>query len=48
MKEPVHNISRRDVMLQFIIGSIFGGTVGMTAICLCTAAKWGDHDSESN
>ena len=29
-------------MLGFIIGSLFGGTVGVFAMCMCTAAKWGD------
>lgn len=29
-------------MLSFILGSIFGGTVGIFTICMCTAAKWGD------
>ncbi|MBE6864388.1 MAG: DUF3789 domain-containing protein [Ruminococcus sp.] len=29
-------------MLQFLIGSMFGGTVGVIAMCLCTAAKWSD------
>ncbi len=33
-------------MLHFILGSIFGGTVGVTAMCLCTAAKWGDQNSD--
>ncbi len=26
-------------MIGFVIGCIFGGTVGMTATCLCVAAK---------
>lgn len=29
-------------MVNFILGSMFGGTVGVFAMCLCTAAKWGD------
>ena len=29
-------------MLGFILGSIFGGSVGVLAMCLCVAAKWGD------
>lgn len=33
-------------MMNFIIGSMFGGTVGVVAMCLCTAAKWGDHFQE--
>ncbi|MBQ9899149.1 MAG: DUF3789 domain-containing protein [Ruminococcus sp.] len=33
-------------MLGFILGSMFGGTVGVTAMCLCTAAKWGDSDDK--
>lgn len=31
-------------MLQFMIGMFFGGTVGAMAMCLCTAAKWGDDN----
>jgi len=30
-------------MLNFLFGSMFGGTVGVFAMCLCTAAKWGDQ-----
>ncbi|MCR4862940.1 MAG: DUF3789 domain-containing protein [Ruminococcus sp.] len=30
-------------MLQFILGSMFGGTMGVITMCLCTAAKWGDE-----
>ncbi len=26
-------------MLNFILGSMFGGTLGVVAMCLCTAAK---------
>lgn len=33
-------------MLNFILGSFFGGTVGVAAICLCTAAKWGDMEND--
>ncbi|MBR4628469.1 MAG: DUF3789 domain-containing protein [Ruminococcus sp.] len=33
-------------MLGFFLGSIFGGTVGVTTICLCTAAKWGDAHTD--
>lgn len=33
-------------MINFIIGSMFGGTVGVVAMCLCTAAKWGDQFQE--
>ncbi len=29
-------------MVNFILGSMFGGTVGVVAMCMCTAAKWGD------
>ncbi len=32
-------------MLVFILGTIIGGTVGAIAMCLCTAAKWGDNKS---
>ncbi|MDO4863085.1 MAG: DUF3789 domain-containing protein [Ruminococcus sp.] len=30
-------------MLGFILGSLFGGTVGVFTMCLCVAAKWGDE-----
>ena len=30
-------------MLNFVLGSLFGGTMGVVAMCLCTAAKWGDE-----
>ncbi|MCR4638554.1 DUF3789 domain-containing protein [Ruminococcus sp.] len=30
-------------MLSFILGSIFGGSMGVVTMCLCTAAKWGDE-----
>lgn len=35
-------------MLSFILGSMFGGTVGVVTMCLCTAAKYADSfiDSE--
>ena len=29
-------------MLNFFLGSLFGGTVGVFAMCLCTAAKEAD------
>ncbi|MGN0615421.1 DUF3789 domain-containing protein [Ruminococcus flavefaciens] len=29
-------------MLSFLFGSMFGGTLGVITMCLCTAAKWGD------
>ncbi len=29
-------------MTGFIIGTLFGGTVGVFAMCLCTAAKIAD------
>lgn len=29
-------------MVLFVLGSIFGGTVGVFATALCTAAKYGD------
>lgn len=36
-------------MLGFILGSMFGGSVGVAAMCLCSAAKWGDEgDSGSD
>jgi len=33
-------------MLQFFLGSLFGGSVGVFAMCLCTAAKWGDEHND--
>ncbi|MCM1131984.1 MAG: DUF3789 domain-containing protein [Ruminococcus flavefaciens] len=30
-------------MINFILGSMFGGTVGVITMCFCTAAKWGDY-----
>lgn len=29
-------------MLNFLLGSMFGGTVGVFAMCLCTVAKEAD------
>lgn len=34
---------RGDNMVGFILGSMFGGAVGVFAMCLCVAAKWGDE-----
>ena len=31
------------LMPFFIVGTLFGGTVGVVTMCLCTAAKWGDE-----
>ena len=31
-------------MLGFILGSMFGGSVGVAAMCLCTAAKLSDEE----
>lgn len=30
-------------MINFILGSMFGGTVGVVAMCLCTVAKESDY-----
>jgi len=30
-------------MLGFIIGSLFGGSVGVVTMCMCTAAKQADR-----
>ncbi|WP_366517384.1 DUF3789 domain-containing protein [uncultured Ruminococcus sp.] len=32
-----------DRMINFILGTMFGGTIGVITMCLCTAAKWGDE-----
>lgn len=29
-------------MIEFILGSMFGGTIGVVAMCLCVAAKQAD------
>ncbi|MBP3760251.1 MAG: DUF3789 domain-containing protein [Ruminococcus sp.] len=29
-------------MVGFLIGSMFGGTIGVFTMCMCVAAKWGD------
>lgn len=35
-------------MLGFVLGSFFGGTVGVAAMCLCSIAKSSDsEDSDS-
>lgn len=31
-------------MIQFIAGTIFGGTVGVLAMCLCIAASRADKE----
>ncbi|MCR4888576.1 MAG: DUF3789 domain-containing protein [Ruminococcus sp.] len=31
-------------MLNFLLGSLFGGTMGVFAMCLCTVAKYGDEN----
>ncbi len=35
-------------MLGFLLGSMFGGSVGVVTMCLCTAAKWGDEKDGSH
>ncbi len=32
-------------MLNFILGSFIGGTIGVFAMCLCTAAKLADYEN---
>ena len=39
-----HTIYEVIVMLNFIMGSLFGGAVGVCAMWLCVAAKWGDGE----
>lgn len=34
-------------MLSFIAGAMFGGTMGVISMCLCTAAKWQDNISDT-
>ncbi|WP_455530589.1 DUF3789 domain-containing protein [Ruminococcus sp.] len=36
-----------DRMINFILGTMFGGTIGVITMCLCTAAKWGDEHLDS-
>ncbi|MGB4090683.1 MAG: DUF3789 domain-containing protein [Ruminococcus flavefaciens] len=31
-------------MLSFILGTVFGGTMGFITMCLCTAAKMADEN----
>lgn len=33
-------------MIGFLLGSLFGGTVGVVSMCLCSAAGQADHDME--
>lgn len=33
-------------MINFILGSFLGGTVGVVTMCLCTAAKWRDSEND--
>ncbi|WP_080770480.1 DUF3789 domain-containing protein [Ruminococcus flavefaciens] len=35
-------------MLNFLLGSMFGGAAGVVTMCLCTAAKWGDEHLDSH
>lgn len=35
-------------MVNFVLGSLFGGTVGVVAMCLCVAAKWGDQSGSDS
>lgn len=37
-----------EIMLGFILGSLFGGTVGVFTMALCSAAKRADEDLEKN
>ncbi|MCR5110315.1 MAG: DUF3789 domain-containing protein [Ruminococcus sp.] len=30
-------------MLGFVLGTIFGGTLGVFTMCCCTVAKWDDE-----
>lgn len=32
-------------MISFILGTMFGGTVGVFAMCLCTVAKEADKQN---
>lgn len=34
-------------MIGFILGSMFGGTVGVVAMCLCVTAKQADREMGS-
>ena len=35
-------------MVNFVLGSLFGGTMGVITMCLCTAAKWSDEHIDSH
>ena len=33
-------------MFVFLVGTIFGGLIGVFSMCLCVASKWGDEFSK--
>lgn len=33
-------------MIQFLIGLLFGGAIGVFAMAMCIAAKWGDRSDD--
>lgn len=44
MKQTDNNMNGGEIMLGFILGSLFGGTVGVFTMALCSAAKRADED----
>ncbi len=42
LKPAAYYIRGGDIMTGFIIGTMVGGTVGVFAMCMCTAAKIAD------
>lgn len=43
IKQADNNMNGGDIMLGFILGSLFGGTIGAFAMALCNAAKRADE-----
>ncbi|HOF68055.1 MAG TPA: DUF3789 domain-containing protein [Ruminococcus sp.] len=47
IKQADNNMNGGDIMLGFILGSLFGGTIGAFAMALCNAAKRADEKEEN-
>ena len=48
IKRTDNNMNGGEIMLGFILGSLFGGTVGAFTMALCNAAKKADKDMEKS
>ncbi|WP_337484165.1 DUF3789 domain-containing protein [Porcipelethomonas sp.] len=46
IKRTDNNMNGGEIMLGFILGSLFGGTVGVFTMLLCNAAKRADEKEE--